>query len=147
MNKRKKYLIDKGFQLRMIMRVIGLMAGAILISGLLAYWVTAQLEKKSSAQLYEVTDNYQEDIKIVSRRGVIAKSQLAGGALSIIIGAVFMLFYSHRLAGPVVKLKKSLEKIIAGNYEEKIVFRKNDEFQELAAVINRLQEQLKEDVK
>ena len=147
MNKRKKYLIDRGFQLRMITRVIGLMAGAILISGLLAYWVTAQLEKKSRAQLYEVTDNYKEDIKIISRRGVIAKSQLAGGALSIIIGSVFMLFYSHRLAGPVVKLKKSLEKIRAGNYEEKIVFRKNDEFQELAEVINRLQAQLKESVK
>jgi methyl-accepting chemotaxis protein len=142
-NKRKKYLIYKGFQLRMIMRVIGLMALSIVISGMLAYGITAQAEKSAGALLYEVTDNYQEDIKLVSRRALIAKSQLAGGALSIMIGAVFMLFYSHRLAGPVVKLKKSLETMAAGNYEEKVVFRKHDEFKELAEIMNRLQARLK----
>jgi signal transduction histidine kinase len=31
----------------------------------------------------------------------------------------------------------------AGNYEEKVVFRKHDEFKELAEIMNRLQARLK----
>ena len=55
-----------------------------------------------------------------------------------------MLFYSHRIVGPIYHLQKHLEKMIEGNYKEKLKFRKNDEFQYLAETVNRLQEKLLE---
>ena len=149
MIKRKKYFIDKRFQGKMIARVIMLIAGAMVLSVFLSYYISVQMEKKSKVQLYGATDTYQDDIRMVSRmeviKPIIVRSLMIGGIISIVIATVLMLFYSHRLAGPVYKLRKGLEKMIEGDYGEKLVFRKGDEFQGLAEVINRLQDKLREE--
>ncbi len=54
---------------------------------------------------------------------------------SLLIGAL-SLFASHRIAGPIFRLNKSLKNITKGNYDERLSFRKNDYFQEIAKNFN-----------
>ncbi len=54
---------------------------------------------------------------------------------SLVIGGL-SLFASHRIAGPIFRLNKSLKNITKGNYDERLSFRKNDYFQEIAKNFN-----------
>lgn len=46
------------------------------------------------------------------------------------------IFLSHRIAGPLYKLRKALADVARGNLDQKIVFRKNDHFMELQDQFN-----------
>lgn len=66
-------------------------------------------------------------------------------ALQVIFLAITFLisiFLSHRIAGPLYKLRKSLEEITKGNFDARITFRKNDHFTELQDTFNEMAEQL-----
>jgi HAMP domain-containing protein len=56
---------------------------------------------------------------------------------------ILWVIYSHRIFGPVVPIRRHLARLIAGNYDEKMTLRKNDEFKEIARDLNRLAEVLK----
>ena len=51
MKKRKKYLIDRKFQIRMISRVVILIVIAMVLSGILSYGIAVRMEKSSKVQL------------------------------------------------------------------------------------------------
>ena len=56
---------------------------------------------------------------------------------------VVSVYISHKIAGPVFKLKKQLREIIdSGDTNKKIFLRKGDELNDLAAVINELLEKM-----
>jgi signal transduction histidine kinase len=57
--------------------------------------------------------------------------------------AVVSVYISHKIAGPVFKLKKQIREIIdSGDTNKKIFLRKGDELNDLAAVINELLEKV-----
>ncbi|MDF3819659.1 hypothetical protein P3G55_07100 [Leptospira sp. 96542] len=58
--------------------------------------------------------------------------------LYLILITVFSVFKSHKMAGPVFSIKRSLQRMAAGEPIEKIRIRKGDEFQELVQVLNEL---------
>ena len=58
---------------------------------------------------------------------------------SILIGGL-SLFASHKIAGPIFRLNSSLKNLAKGKYEERLKFRKNDYFQEVADNFNRMAE-------
>ncbi|RJP61685.1 MAG: HAMP domain-containing protein [Candidatus Auribacter fodinae] len=60
---------------------------------------------------------------------------------SLLIGGL-SLFASHRIAGPIFRLNSSLKKLTKGELKERVSFRKNDYFQEVAANFNSLAEAL-----
>jgi len=61
----------------------------------------------------------------------------------IIFFGVFSIFVTHKIAGPLYRLKKSLDEIAAGNLNVKIKLRKKDELKDLAEHINVLVEELR----
>lgn len=149
MEKRRKFLVDKKFQSKMIIAVCFFVIAAVVVSGLLSYVLALHLEdRQDSRKIYGARLEVQDEIVLLERmlvvRPIIGRYLLIGGMLSIIITVITLVFYSHRLAGPVYHLEKHLEEMIKGNYEEKLRFRKNDEFKHLADTINRLQDKLKE---
>lgn len=149
MKKRKKYLIDRKFQSKMVITVCFLVIAAIFIAGLLSFNLALYLEnRESSMKIYGARLESQDEIVLLERmlvvKPIIFRYLLIGGIFSIIIMAITLVYYSHRLAGPVYHLKKHLEEMIKGNYNEKLHFRKNDEFKHLADTINKLQDKLKE---
>ncbi len=57
--------------------------------------------------------------------------------------AVVSVYISHKIAGPVFKLKKQIREIIdSGDTSKKIFIRKGDELNDLVAVINELLEKV-----
>ncbi len=148
MKKRKKYFIDHGFQVRMITRVALLIIGAFVISGILSYIISVQIEKASDFELYGTTAGNLNDIIMLSSlfivKPTIIRTVITGGILGIILACISMLFYSHRLAGPVYRIEQHIKEMMLGNFDNKLVFRKKDEFKQLADMINKLQEKIKE---
>lgn len=55
-------------------------------------------------------------------------------------------YLSLRIAGPLVKLKKSMELLLSGNTNQQIGFRKEDEWHELAILFNKLTRKIDEDM-
>lgn len=71
----------------------------------------------------------QEQIKI---------SMLLGLFSLLILIAVICLIYSHRIAGPLIRLKKSIDMFCEGKITAAIHLRKDDEFKELADSVEKL---------
>jgi methyl-accepting chemotaxis protein len=67
------------------------------------------------------------------------------GGLIVILASIFL---THRFAGPVYRIEKSLEEMLKGNFDFEIRLRTNDEAKELAQMMNefntRFSSQLKE---
>jgi nitrogen fixation/metabolism regulation signal transduction histidine kinase len=59
------------------------------------------------------------------------------GVFLVIIQIVLLtVFFSHRLAGPIYRLEKACNHMIAGDYTEEIHLRKHDEMKRLAGLLN-----------
>lgn len=61
------------------------------------------------------------------------------GALQMIfllITFLLSIFLSHRIAGPLYKLRRAIEEVSRGNFDQRISFRKNDHFTELQDSFN-----------
>jgi len=147
--RRKKYLVDVKFQSKLILTVLLLVITSVAISGIITYASTVYVENKSNVHMYGVTGGeINRNVIITSLfvvKPVLIRSLVVGGMLSTLMTIVLMLFYSHSLAGPVYHLEKQLEEMIKGNYHKELIFRKSDEFKQLAEVINRLQDKLKKE--
>ncbi len=59
------------------------------------------------------------------------------GILFVIIQLVLLtIFFSHKVAGPIYRFEMVCHNIIDGKYTDKIILRKRDEMQNLAALLN-----------
>ncbi len=60
------------------------------------------------------------------------------GVQIILIVLIFIIsiFMSHKIAGPLYRLRKYFQDAAAGNFDQKLTFRKKDYFQELASDYN-----------
>jgi signal transduction histidine kinase len=65
----------------------------------------------------------------------------------ILVFTTFSIFLSHKIAGPIYKIKTVIDKMASGSMPSKVFLRKNDEFKELADSVNNLIEYLKENQK
>jgi signal transduction histidine kinase len=56
--------------------------------------------------------------------------------LAHLLISIFLIFYSHRIAGPLIKIKNTLNGVLKGQDIKEIKFRKNDYFAEFTGPIN-----------
>ena len=56
----------------------------------------------------------------------------------MVIIAVYSLFFSHKMAGPVYRMRISLDRMLTGDYDFKIRVRKNDFFRNIVEKIELL---------
>jgi len=158
--KRTNYLINKTFQFRLI--------GTFLLSILLAlvifsigvvgfYWystmvgdnlfaefitINKQVEKTEQVEKdgETVTKTYTETKEIpgVKRWEIVLPPILINNLLILVVVAVIGIFYSHRLAGPVYRINKDLQKVLDGEQGVRVSLRKEDKLHDLADQINAL---------
>ncbi len=69
---------------------------------------------------------------------LLAVLQIVFVAITFLIS----IFLSHRIAGPLYKLRKSMEEVSRGNFDARISFRKNDHFVEMQDSFNEMVEHL-----
>ncbi len=132
---RKRYFIEKQLQAKVILFVIILlMTYTLLFVAILflPYVVPLSFDYPLSEQ----TD---------AARMLLSLHASIWPALAIVtlLLAGSSIFVSHKIAGPIYRLKRSLAEIADGNIQMTMKFRKRDELHDLAASVNRVIHELR----
>ena len=133
MKKRTKYLINKKFQLAFAARFA-------LISTLFSAFIGLQLY----AIVWPVVSRFvpEQSMAFITHqilfRGILF---LSLAALLIIVLSIII---SHRVAGAIFSMERTVDKVVRGEAVELIKLRKNDELKSLAGKINGLITMIKE---
>ena len=157
LRKRKTYVVDRAFQYRMIGAfLLSIIVALLVFTGgmVLYYWASSMagdnLFKEFidiNKQVFEVREDEQgNSVKVpttktiygVKRWELIVPPILINNLFMIIGISVIGVFYSHRIAGPVFRINRELQRVLDGEKNIRIIIRDKDKLQELASRINRI---------
>jgi HAMP domain-containing protein len=137
MFRRKQVFVERGLQLRFARFVILYMLACCLATGCIVFFTTSTLLGEKLAGIYP-----QSRLPEIFGRAYLAFFLcLVGMVPALFYGA---LLFSHRIAGPLPKIYRTLDEIGKGNFDIRLTLRKKDELLELAEHINRMTAHLKE---
>jgi methyl-accepting chemotaxis protein len=140
--KRKNYFIKKNFQGKLILGYFLFMLAGCLIFVVALSWLA------SDSMTVVYNDN---ELQIGQTPFMLMKQVIAANWFAIVVGGVLVVTVAtritHRMAGPLFNLERSLDKMIAGKLNTVIYLRKNDEGQEIAEKINKYNAELGSEIK
>lgn len=140
--KRKKYFIKKNFQGKLILGYFLFMVVGCLIFVLALSYLAAD----SMTVVYS-----NNNLQIGQTPLMLFKQLIAAHWFVIVIGAALVVVIAtritHRVAGPMFNLERSLDYMIDGKLDNVIYLRKNDAGKELAAKINQFNAELSAQVR
>ena len=134
--KRRIYYIEKEFQTKYILLTIFL---------LLTYTFAFIIIIFSPYMLTLYLDFYSLSEKAEAARTLLLLHSTVWpgiGGIILLFGAV-SIFITHKIAGPLYNLKKSISEITEGNLDVKVKLRKRDDLKDLAEHVNMLAEELR----
>lgn len=130
--KRKQYLVDRDYQLRFVTRMFMIVLAVAATSSLVA-----------TGLLWRYM--YQPDVSqqtLIYCFISVALTLLVELLLSIPIVLFVGIRQSHRIVGPLNRIKRTLEAIGGGDFSQRIVLRQGDALEDLAKAINQMAEAL-----
>ncbi|MBU4343127.1 MAG: methyl-accepting chemotaxis protein [Candidatus Omnitrophica bacterium] len=133
--RRKRFLIKRGLQFRYIGMIFALAVLASIVTG---YTVFATGWTLLGAKLASVYPQGRLIYVFKAANIALIKNLLLISPLIFILGVLF----SHKIAGPVYRIEKSLYEISKGNLALKIKLRSGDELWDMANIINDMTEAL-----
>ena len=134
--KRRQYFIKGPIQSRyLILTVVSMLVPTLLVSACLYYLIATLMAQ----ELGLPESIYGHLVPVLKKINVY----LAVG-LPFIFAAIFLyaVIISHRLAGPIFRLEKDLDRIIAGDRSVRIHFRTKDRLDALAQKLNQVLDKL-----
>ncbi|HUK55513.1 MAG TPA: hypothetical protein VLY20_02510 [Nitrospiria bacterium] len=143
---RTHFLIDRTFQIKWMLKIFLLTAAVSLIIGWTIFYAVWDATTTQLKGLVAQAVLKQDQVIPISStiKSSIATALLARGFILIFIVAVFSIFLTHRVAGPIYKIKKTIRLVRDGRSSERVVLRKHDEFKDLGQEINTLIEFLQQ---
>ena len=141
--KRKKFWILPDFQARLIRQWTILVFVTTLATQVITLGYIWYQDQHLTGQYYYVNEQAEDSSLIVdpvsvSAHRIMLPSVLTALVMGVLASILVGIFYSHRLAGPIYRIRRTLREHEEGRKVEPIVLRRNDEFKELADDINRL---------
>jgi len=135
--RRKQYFVERGLQLRFARFVILFVLASSIFTGLLVFYTTYFMLGERLANVYP-QGRLVEIFKNVHLALLVN--------MFIVLPFIFWgsILFSHRIAGPLPKIYRTLKEIGQGKFDVKLVLRKHDELRELADNINAMALSLKE---
>ncbi len=140
--RRRNYFIRKDFQGKFVLRFfLTILIGAVIFASIF-----------SLLSANTITMTYEDAILKVDKtpRALFVEIVRAYGVYILLLGlgiSLVSLFLSHRIAGPVFRLEKTLEEMAKGNLSLRITLRRKDELKELATSMNGLMSSLSERIR
>ena len=133
--KRRQYLVDRAYQLRFVTQLFMGVLGIAVISSLIASVILWR-------QLY--TPELGTTGPLVT--GLVAVSATLLVELLLAIPLIFFLGIrqSHRLVGPMKRIKAALDAIGRGDFSQRITLRQGDALEDMAQAINKMAEALQQ---
>jgi methyl-accepting chemotaxis protein len=132
--KRRNFFVDRQFQLKYILLVIFMLllytmvfVGILFIPQILPFVFNSPLDEQAKAA--EILLLYHKNV---------------WPAVFIVIPffGFFSIFFTHKIAGPVYRLKMRLQQLKAWDLDSRVTLRSGDDLQELADCVNLLSEEL-----
>lgn len=135
--RRRNYLINRDFQFRYIgCMIIGIVVMAMIVSFTVYYTTWAR-----------IMDEFYDVARIASRFAPLFDSVnqtlLIILLMFLVLAAVFSIFISHKIAGPIYRFEKTLQAIAGGDLTMRVGLRKRDEFKHLADTMNQMVSELR----
>ncbi|MFH1904837.1 MAG: HAMP domain-containing protein [bacterium] len=141
-NKKKfrwHYLVDKKFQMKYAVVTLIFM---FIISAVCGYTVYHTLWTQLGEKLAQV----YPQARLVSILNVV-KIKLAMQLILLVpVVVLASVFLSHRVVGPVSKIRKHMKKLIEKDFSKEIHLRKTDEFRDIAELINKSIDSIKQNL-
>ncbi len=131
--KRSIFLINKPFQLRHSFYV----CSWLFVLSLIYPWIIYTLFNYFLAYM-KLDPMGPELARIESTKGDMLKLLAFLQILFLVVTFSVNIFISHRIAGPLYKLRRFFEQAGKGNMSPKLQFRKGDHFQDLAMSYNEM---------
>ena len=133
--KRTIYLVDRGYQLRFVTRlfavVLAVAASSSVLSSILL-WRNLQVPGQES------------DTPLVVALVAVATTLLIELLLAIPLVFVLGIRQSHRVVGPMQRIKRAIEAIGEGDFSQHLVLRQGDVLEDVARSINKMAASLQE---
>lgn len=127
---RKKYIIRK-FQLRIFARALFLVLIALFFAGLAIYLLmegSVSTTLQNSRLVIKSTQKFI--LPIFAFASFITVFFVSG------IGWILIYVFSHKVVGPIHRVKKHLEKVAGGDLSTKLFFRSSDDLHDVSENIN-----------
>ena len=137
---RNTYFIKKEFQTKIIAQFVMLVIAGSFISGLLLYFLISKEIGLKIMSMYSELNKW--DILLPS----ILLSQLSVIILISLATVYMVLYFSHKIAGPLYRIEKIAIDIGNGNLKEIINFRENDELKPINSALQQMVENLREKI-
>ncbi|MFH1782997.1 MAG: HAMP domain-containing protein [Candidatus Omnitrophota bacterium] len=138
--RRRKYIVKKGLQFRYIGLIFALLIFVFAVAGATVFatgWMLF-IEKLSNVYPQGRLLVILQNINIALIRNVLIVSPIV-----FLLGVLF----SHKIAGPVLRIEKSMTNIGAGDLAQRINLRTGDELWDLAYIINEAVEKIDNEIK
>lgn len=137
-NKRRNYFIKKKFQADFILRFCLLMGFGLALSGVCLYFVSrATVTTSFLNSRLSITSTSDYLLPVLIWAG------LAAFFASGIIATFVFMYLSHRIAGAMFNMERSLGEIANGDLNRYIKLRSSDQLQDMATSINNMSKTLK----
>jgi methyl-accepting chemotaxis protein len=131
--RRRKYLINKPVQIG----YFGLTAWFICLGILLVGSITYYFTLNTIINEIQIASPAFDTVEVVNKINLMLQKKLAlVFAVLIVIAAILVILYLHRVVGPVFRIEKTLRESIEGKPFQSIRLRKKDSFKSLAETIN-----------
>lgn len=129
-------VIQKSYYIGLAIKIIAIVAFGAVMSSIFLYYLTWKMLSVTDLQAIEQMSRH---IFFQSLAVFFIFS------LFIILGVfVLTIFYSHKIAGPLYRLKMAVRQITSGQLDFRVVFRKNDVIHPMAESLNNMIDQYNE---
>lgn len=134
--KRTHYIVEREMQLKY--------AALILIHLVIFFVITALVIYFSGwREIIEKLSNVYPQVMLVGILNKIYMRLCIGFLLLLPVAVISAILASHKIAGPLVRIKRSIDQLAAGDYNLFVKLRKGDYLQDVADLLNKLVESLK----
>ena len=133
--RRRRIIVKKGFQARILVLMVAVALFTSVMVGSTIYSLTWYQINRLMSRGVDVS--FTAIFQAVNRLLVLI---LPGVVLGVLLAAIW---FSHRIAGPLYRLGKTMRMVAQGELPPPIKFRKHDEFQDLADDFNTILAKLK----
>lgn len=134
--KRRQYIVDKGIQYRFVSIVLLYLLILFFITLLIIY--LAGWERL----IIKLSNVYPQAMLAAILNNVYLRLYI-GFIFVLSIAVISAVVVSHKIAGPLVRIKWALRQLAEGNFDIVVKLRKNDQLEDVAKLINNLAQSLK----
>lgn len=119
---RKRFFLSDSSQPRLLLSIEILFLFLLIVSGVILYLVFNQ----------DLTTAYfQAHLRVKNAQDILLPTLVLVNLGGLMTSIVLMLFYTHRIAGPVYRLCRILREVGQGKLVQSVAFRRNDSLKEL----------------